>query len=163
MRLQELRRDSMNIHSTHGRCDEANDLHQATLVSQRLHQNQQYNGKPYFDGHVLPVIKTVKKLGGNEFQQMIAALHDVVEDGHLDLGAIRSMFGADMGEAIDAISRRSGETYFEYINRVIQNPAARLVKQADLMVNIGNNPPASLLKRYEKALQLVSGEESDIE
>ena len=131
------------------------NLHDATVLAQQAHENDTYAGKSYYDGHLLPVIKQTKKLGGNETHQMVAALHDTVEDGRLSLALIKQKYGGEVAEAIDAISRRQGETYFEYVQRAIQNPIARVVKKADLMVNLSNNRPESLKKRYERALTMV--------
>ena len=132
------------------------NLHDATILAQQAHVNDTYAGKSYYRGHLLPVIKQTKKLGGGETHQMVAALHDTVEDGRVSLDLIKQKYGNEVAAAIDAISRRSGESYFDYVQRAIQNPIARVVKKADLMVNLSNNPPESLKKRYEKALTMVN-------
>jgi len=68
--------------------------------------------------------------------------------------------------SLEAITRREGERYFEYIRRCGENPIARAVKIADLRDNTSpiraKNLPAGeykgLLKRYEKALSLLEND-----
>jgi len=134
---------------------EERNLHNAILVSQRAHENQTYNGKPYYDGYILPVVKMTKKLGGDETHQMVAALHDLVENGHTTASSLGTRFNVEVGDAIDVITRDQDDNYFEYIEKVLQNPIAKLVKRAELMIQISRNPPPTLLARYEKALAMI--------
>lgn len=63
--------------------------------------------------------------------------------------------------AVDILTRRSGEPYSTYIERVSTSELARRVKLADLRHNLqpdrvkllGND---TLVKRYEKALRQLS-------
>ena len=54
------------------------------------------------------------------------------------------------------MTRRPDENYFDYITRVRKHPEARRVKIADLTHNLSNDPPESLKRRYEKALDMLS-------
>ena len=98
----------------------------------------------------------------DEKEKIVALLHDTVEDKRLNLDIIEREFGEEIAEAVDAISRREGEKYFDYIERVKQNTLAKKVKIEDLKHNsdISRIPDAqpedfSLLKRYEKALKIL--------
>lgn len=77
-------------------------------------------------------------------------MHDAVEDGWWP--------SALAWPALDAITRRDGETYFEYITRCRENDFARQVKLIDLRDNLnrGSGPKPSLKKRYEKAQAVLS-------
>ena len=68
-------------------------------------------------------------------EQVVAWLHDTVEDTALSLSAIRERFGQETAEAVDAISRRDGEAWDDYLLRVRGNPIARRVKISDLIDN----------------------------
>lgn len=64
-------------------------------------------------------------------------------------------------DAVDALTRRTGETYSEYILRVKKNPTAVTVKLADLAHNLDESRcgglPDSLRARYEKAVRVLEG------
>jgi len=89
----------------------------------------------------------------------VALLHDVVEDSQTwTVEGLRAEgYPEVIVEAVDAISRRKGEQYFSYINRVMQNDVARSVKLADLNDNLwGRMPPKESLKaRYLKAEEIL--------
>ena len=86
---------------------------------------------------------------------LLGLLHDAVEDGYLPAALTRVWPG------LDAITRRSGEQYADYIERVAQHPAARRVKLTDLGHNMTRNggAPASLMRRYRKARARLSAYE----
>lgn len=63
-------------------------------------------------------------------------MHDSVEDTGITLDEISSLFGESVAQAVDAITKRNGEPYQDYLNRVKANPIARLVKIADLSHNM---------------------------
>ena len=81
---------------------------------------------------------------------LLGLMHDSVEDGYWPKWLA--------WPALDAITRRDGEAYADYIERVALNAAATDVKIADLRDNLsrGDGPPGSLRKRYERALQRLT-------
>ena len=96
---------------------------------------------------------------------MVSLLHDVVEDGYVTFDELRNRFNLDAGQmaALDAISRRKGEQYFDYIKRCKQNEMAKTVKLADLQHNItrcANDLPNrwGLIQRYAKAYGMLIDE-----
>ena len=48
----------------------------------------------------------------------MAVLHDVVEDSDVGLSRIRYDFGDRVAAAVDALTKREGESYDEYLDRV---------------------------------------------
>lgn len=66
----------------------------------------------------------------------VSALHDVVEDCGVELDSIRDMFGDKVADGVDAITRRQGESYMNFIRRCGENHIARKVKLADLEDNL---------------------------
>jgi (p)ppGpp synthase/HD superfamily hydrolase len=94
---------------------------------------------------------------------MIAAmLHDVVEDTQVTLKQIENTFGGVVALIVDALSHRSGEVYRAFILRAKENPAARLIKVADVLDNlsrIDSLPPEQqgIESRYRTALTVLNG------
>ncbi len=63
-------------------------------------------------------------------------------------------------EAIDILTRRSGETYISYIRRICDAPGlagetARLITVADLTVSYARTNSEALRERYDWTLPLV--------
>ena len=114
------------------------------------HEGQMYGDKPYMT-HVEDVASGFEDL----HLKRIAYLHDVVEDSDVTIQEIRERFGKNVSHAVDALTRRK-ESYFDYIQRVKENPEATQVKLADLHANLKNNPKESLAKRYRKAIDILT-------
>jgi hypothetical protein len=95
-------------------------------------------GEPYIF-HPLRVMLLVKEAGGTEIELAAAALHDVVEDTDTTVEELAQLFGPEVASLVDAISRREGEGYVEYVERcVAAGPSAIRLKRADLTDN--SNP-----------------------
>lgn len=106
--------------------------------------------------------------GRNDAERILGLLHDVIEDSpeankSLLLKRIYSKFGDEIGDALDAISRRVGEPYMaEYLVRVSQNSLAHAVKIYDLGHNsdLSRIPVPSArdyarLDRYHRAMNFL--------
>ena len=107
------------------------DVATAKAWAERLHRGQTDKaGSPYI-GHPARV---AGRLCSPE-AQVVGWLHDTVEDTGLALSEIERKFGAETAAAVDAVSRRSGESWDDYLQRVKLNPVARLVKISDLVDN----------------------------
>lgn len=122
-------------------------IQQAKSLAIQLHAEQTDKaGKPY--AHHLKAVTDA--LIGNSDEVIITGwLHDSVEDTGITLDEISSLFGESVAKAVDAITKRKGESYSEYLNRVKANSIARLVKIADLSHNMDLS---RLLKITEKDL-----------
>lgn len=69
--------------------------------------------------------------------QMVAVLHDVVEDTPVTLQQLREDgFSEQVLAGVDGMTRREDESYEEFIERAAANPIARQVKRADLEDNM---------------------------
>jgi hypothetical protein len=90
-----------------------------------------------------------------------AVLHEVLEDTKFTLDELaRSGVDPVVCEALDVLTRRSGETYTDYIGRICRAPGvagetARQVKVADLTVSVDRAVSDTLRQRYEQSLPLV--------
>ena len=98
--------------------------------------------------------------------QVVGWLHDTVEDTPITLQDIEAAFGPETAAAVDAISRRDGESWSDYLDRVTANPMARQVKISDLIdnSNLSRIPHITLKdverqKKYNKALKKLLEEE----
>lgn len=72
-----------------------------------------------------------------EVLRTAAVLHDVVEDSSLTLEDLKNEgFGEEVVRLVDALSKRPGEKYEHYIQRLARTPAAIPIKLADLRHNM---------------------------
>lgn len=128
-------------------------LTKAIEIAARAHDGQKdRSGAPYIF-HPIRVASTF----ADEFLQTIAVLHDVVEDADVTLEDLDNHFPQGVVNAVDALTRRGGETYKEFIQRAARNPNARRVKIADIRDNL--RPGAEHFRpRYEAALKVLEGE-----
>ena len=71
----------------------------------------------------------------DETHQVVALLHDTVEDTNVDLVEIRLQFGPRVEAAVDALTHRPNETRHQYHGRIRTNQLAWDVKLADIADN----------------------------
>lgn len=141
----------------HWRTNAAFQLDLAKRIASAAHRGQlrkHGNQEPYIM-HVAAVAAAARKSGGI-VAETVAWLHDVVEDSpSWTIERLQaSGFDAAVVAAVDAITRRPGETYPDFISRVAKNPLARKVKLADLEHNSAGLPAGHhLLPRYASARQ----------
>lgn len=80
-------------------------------------------------------------------ERVVALLHDVIEDTPLALSDLtREGFSQRVVEALDHLTRRQGEDYDEFIERIAKHRLATRVKLLDL----ADNTDLSRLSRVEK-------------
>jgi hypothetical protein len=134
-------------------------IEDAIILAATAHRGQvDKSGEPYIL-HPLRVMQAVP--AGDA--RLVAVLHDVVEDTPVELDELRRLgYSEAVVDAIDAISRRQGEAYFDFVRRAVDNPLARLVEREDIADN--SKPERlrfmgagakSMLERYRKAMQIV--------
>lgn len=101
---------------------------------------------------------------------LIGLLHDLVEDSDLTIDDLKAQykdmfihfqneqFAVDVLDAVNILTRRKDEKYFDYINRVKLHEDARKVKFFDIQDNLMRcmlNSNNSLKNRYLKALKII--------
>lgn len=136
------------------------------IVTREFEGETDKAGTPYIV-HLNNVKETVKSWGGDEEAQAAALLHDLIED--IDGWAIedlRGEFSNKVVKAVEAITKRQGEPYMQYVDRVSGNKLATLVKLADLEDNMRKTKENDAdedeetrikrLKKYEKAYEKLS-------
>lgn len=136
----------------------ATELARAIALAANAHAEQlDKTGKPY----ILHPIRVMQRCDGYPIEvQIVAVLHDTVEDTHVTLDALRQAgFPPEVIDGVDAMSRREGEDYFSYIKRCSDSPAGCVVKLADLADN--SDPrrefkgAAARLERYRRARLII--------
>ena len=106
--------------------------------------------------------------GENEKCFPVALFHDLVEDNYIGMDELTKLahLTEDQVAALDAITRRKDEQYFDYIARLSKNEIARKVKLADLSDNIrrcaADLPNRwGVLRRYAKAYGILTDQWRD--
>lgn len=90
------------------------------------------DGTPY----ILHPLRLMMAARGYE-EQIVAILHDTIEDTPLTREELRAAgFPQAILHALDALTKRAGEDYDAFIERIALNPLAALVKLLDLYDNI---------------------------
>lgn len=127
----------------------------ALAIAVEAHATQtDKQGEPY----MLHVMRVALAMPVHSDAQIVALLHDVVEDSGVTLAEIEAAgFGYTVVRAVDSITRRDGEPYAAYIQRVALDDVARAVKWADLSDNVSRatddvDPHGTLRRRYGDAL-----------
>ena len=138
------------------------DTEAARALAARMHEGQT-------DKAGLPYITHPERVAGrleDPAAQVVGWLHDTVEDTSLTLAEIEARFGPETAAAVDAISRREGEAWSDYLDRVQANPVARQVKISDLIdnSNLGRLPAVTMKDverqaKYNKALRKLMEEQ----
>lgn len=140
------------------------DLQRALTIALEAHRDQtRRNGTPYVL-HPLRVMLSFE----DETRRMIGVLHDVVEDSEWSLEDLREEgFSAEVVAAVDALTKREGEDYQDYLDRLGPDPLARDVKLADLRDNMNvielpvvREQDSQRLNRYRQAYQLLSDQQT---
>jgi (p)ppGpp synthase/HD superfamily hydrolase len=141
-------------------------LEDAIALAAHWHRGQRYpseTGEPFLL-HPLRVMLQVD----SDDARIVAVLHDVLEDTACSVVELRQAGYSDrVVSALDRLTRRDGEAYDSYIERIAEDTLARQVKLADLMDNLANNRRLAELSargdvqeritRYERALARLQG------
>lgn len=131
-------------------------INEAVLVAVAHHATQvDKQGQPYLM-HLVRVAGRCQ----DEIEMVVAILHDTVEDTDLTLAEIRGLFGDEVAEAVDHLTKRDGEPYDEFIERAKQNPLAARIKTRDVVDHLRRETeaiPLGLRNRYRLAYRSLTG------
>jgi (p)ppGpp synthase/HD superfamily hydrolase len=134
-------------------------LEKAIELALKAHNGQKDR---YGKSYILHSLRVMMKME-NENEMIAAVLHDVVEDSDLTLTDLKKEgFSNEIIDAIDCLTKREGEDYFNYINRAISTPLSKKVKLADLednmdirRVDVLTEKDMERLIRYLKAWSMI--------
>jgi len=134
-------------------------LERAIAIAASAHTGQMDKaGQPY----ILHPHRVMLALVGDT-DRIAAVLHDVVEDTSVSLAQLQSEgFSAEVLAAVEALTKRPGESRLEAAARAAQNPVALRVKLADNTENMDlsriSNPSEkdfARLREYEEVRALL--------
>jgi hypothetical protein len=107
-------------------------IEKALQIAAQAHEGQRdKEGLPY----ILHPLRVMSRVEGEE-AQIVAILHDVVEDTKVTLADLRRAgFSEAVLEAVDCVTHRRDQPYAEYVVSCKKNLTARQVKLGDLADN----------------------------
>lgn len=150
-------------HTSHSQDDKAEP---ASLVERALAQalnahagQRDKAGKPY----ILHPLRIMAKMD-DPISQAAALLHDVLEDSETTTADLEADgFPAEVIEAVVALTRRPGESYVAFIERIRLNALARRIKLADIEDNLSvlrlphlEQPDLCRIEKYHRAWHRLS-------
>lgn len=129
----------------------ANLLEKAVKLAEDGHAGQMDKGGLPYIGHPIRVMEKCTTLES----KIVAVMHDLLEDTSVTKEDLEAAgFPDEIIEAVVCITKKKGEEYMSYIERVAQNDLAAQVKLADLADNMRMeripNPTEKDFKRQEK-------------
>ena len=110
----------------------------AKKLSKTFHKGQTYGLYDYFEYHITGVVNLLKVHNMPAKFIIVAYLHDIVEDTKIDISTVKNLFGKEIADAVDAMTKRKNESRKEYITRCATNKIARFVKLQDAVFNASN-------------------------
>ena len=109
-------------------------LEKAIELALKYHKGQIKNGTG--EEFIIHVLRVMMKMDTEE-EKISAVLHDIIEKTNCTLEDLKQQgFSNKIINTVDALSKRKGEDYSDYIKRVIKDPAAIKIKIADLEDNM---------------------------
>ena len=131
----------------------------AAEIATEAHKGQtRWDKKTPYISHPAAIAAALRDQGYNDQVIATAWLHDVIEDTDVTIEGLRSSeIPEGVLAAIDAITKRNGESYLDYILRVKRNEIARLVKIEDLKHNMSDLKPGSMYQKYQLASYILGG------
>lgn len=135
-------------------------LNKAIEIAAKAHAGQIDKGGAPYILHPLRVMLNCE----SEAAKVCAVLHDVIEDTDITLDDLRAEgFTDEIITILDCLTKREGESYDYFIDRVLTNEIACRVKLADLTDNMDltriQNPTVKdeeCIKKYKLAADRIS-------
>ena len=136
------------------------DLTKAISIATSAHKDQVDKGGKSYIEHPLRLMKQMM----SEKEQIVAVLHDVIEDSDYSLDDLLAAgFSEEIVQAVEALTKQKGESYKNYLHRIKTNPVATAVKLADLQDNMDLTRLSTITekdierqKKYSKAVATLT-------
>lgn len=101
------------------------------------------NGRNYFEDHILKVYNKVIELGYGEKFQLVAILHDMLEDTNVTHSQLSELFGEDIADAVQILTidkgiccGESAILEFSAVKKATEHELTRVVRFADRLSNL---------------------------
>ena len=132
----------------------------ALAIAKKAHAGQVDKAGIDYIQHPLYVAGQVK----TEQEKAVALLHDVIEDSDVTVDDLLvSGLSNEVVTAVQILTKKKGQSYQEYLEKVKSNNLARVVKLADLKHNSDlsrlksvTNTDYERVKKYKNAIRYLS-------
>ena len=141
--------------------DKEKDIVQcAAVLACELHKGQVDKAGVDYIQHPLYVASQVK----TEQEKAVALLHDVLEDSDITAADLLAYgLSNEVVTAVQTLTKKKGQSYQDYLEKVKSNNLARVVKLADLKHNSDlsrlktvSNTDYERVKKYKNAIRYLS-------
>lgn len=117
-------------------------------------------GVAYFNHVETVALKCLSEYG--YIAAIVGYLHDTIEDTSTTREELSEIFGVEVAEAVDVLTKKSGQSQKQYLKLVKENDLARKVKLKDLehnsdlsrLLEIGLDDLARL-KKYQESIKYL--------
>jgi len=108
-------------------------------------------------GGVIPYIEhpkaVVSRVGDDQKAQIVAWLHDVIEDtSETAESLIQAGIPSDLVAAVELVTKPREAVYDVYLEDIASCPIASKVKVADMLSNLADKPTNKQIQKYAKGL-----------
>lgn len=133
----------------------------AAKIAFAAHRGQKDKGGKDYIGHPLRVCRACNSAEA----KAVALLHDTIEGTPVTREYLVSKgIPEHIADMADAMARKDGESYMDYVRRIADNQVTREVKMADLKDNMDMSRLVSItdedvarMKKYHKAYKYLAG------
>lgn len=121
------------------------------FMKEKHKDQKRIQGTPYYL-HPLEVSNILAKKGFSKEYQIAGLFHDLLEDTNTTYEEIVKITNLEIAEVVRLVTKEDGYVMSEYIERIMQNDMARMVKLADRIHNLSETHLASskFKERYIK-------------
>lgn len=121
------------------------------FIKEKHKGQKRIQGTPYYL-HPLEVSNILDKKGFSKEYQIVGLFHDLLEDTDVTYEDILKITNTEIAEAVKLVTKEKGYVMSEYIQRIMENDIARMVKLADRIHNLSEThlAPAKFQERYIK-------------
>ena len=135
-------------------------INTALTIATKAHEGQVDKAGVDYIQHPLYVASQVK----TEQEKAIALLHDVLEDSDITVADLLAYgLSNKVVTAVQTLTKKKGQSYQEYLEKVKSNNLARVVKLADLKHNSDlsrlksvTNTDYDRVEKYKNAIRYLS-------
>ena len=132
----------------------------ALAIAKKAHAGQVDKAGVDYIQHPLYVASQIK----TEQEKAVALLHDVLEDSDITAADLLAYgLSNEVVTAVQTLTKKKGQSYQDYLEKVKSNDLARVVKLADLKHNSDlsrlktvSNTDYERVKKYKNAIRYLS-------
>jgi len=141
----------LNVRSSNGVTSMTPD--QAKQLCIKAHTGQfRLDGITPYSSHPIAVADLLE----TDDEKIVAYLHDVIEDTKVTASYLSSIgFKYVVTKAILRLTKEQGQSYDDYLDRVVTDPLATKVKLADMFHNLSDTPTPRQKAKYLKGIKVL--------